>query len=86
MIKIFLTNCKNCGAPLSYHGGKSKCDYCGTEYLENTLTDIEIEGHKFYVGDIEVKIICPEIPHRDMHGQLIREKPKYKRRLTLIEY
>ena len=27
-----LTNCVNCGAPL--HG--SKCEYCGTEYPENS--------------------------------------------------
>lgn len=28
------TNCKNCGAPLHFdENGKSKCEYCGTEYL-----------------------------------------------------
>ena len=26
------TNCKNCGAPLSYEDGRWTCEYCGTPY------------------------------------------------------
>ena len=34
-----MTNCKNCGAPLT----NNKCEYCGTEYEEHkTITE------KFY--------------------------------------
>ena len=32
-ISMSYTNCKNCGAPLHFdENGKSKCEYCGTEY------------------------------------------------------
>ena len=32
-VEMSFTNCKNCGAPLHFdENGKSKCEYCGTEY------------------------------------------------------
>lgn len=36
-----ITNCKNCGAPLTNY----KCKYCGTEYNQNTINAYSGNGN-----------------------------------------
>ncbi len=42
------TNCKNCGAPLSYDGGLH-CEYCGTWFEHPAETVLYSDGRPAYV-------------------------------------
>lgn len=92
-----MTNCINCGAVLT----SNKCEYCGTIYETddknnvnlqgNTINDytveLVIEGQKclFYVSEID--IINGEFDaYRDSNGNIYKQQPRKRRKLTLIQY
>lgn len=87
-----ITNCVNCGAIL--HG--NVCEYCGTKYNDNGIsasfsTDdytgtmkLGNEEIKVYIGRMESNIIESDA-WMDAMGVLHRDKPKIKRKFTVIE-
>lgn len=87
-----MTNCVNCGAILR----GNKCEYCGTEYNSSAIVAnfqsndymgtlrIGNEEIQVYIGNMESHMIDSE-PHTDCSGYLHRERPKMKRKFTLIE-
>lgn len=86
------TNCVNCGAIL--HG--NICEYCGTEYNNSGIsasfgTDdymgvmkLGNEEINVYIGSMEAHLIGGNA-YRDANGNLHRDKPKMKRKFTVIE-
>lgn len=78
------TNCKNCGAPLSYKNGICHCEYCGTTY-HNEINDVFFYGDsKFAVESIEYDY--PLIyASRNIRGELCRNFARCKRKITLTE-
>lgn len=90
------TNCKNCGAPLSYGKNKyesiAKCKYCNTEYhidrlgkIEEYKVKIELFGeiHEFYIS--EVMVVPISEASRNTDGKLIRSNKYEKIKIKLIE-
>ena len=87
-----MTNCVNCGAPLS----GNKCPYCGTEYSGRNVVasfdrggytgTLTVDGKSFevYIAHMEAHTICADAG-RDMRGQLHMVNPIIKRRFTLVE-
>ena len=87
-----MTNCINCGAPLQ----GNQCEYCGTKYnlgavfaeFQNTdyMGTFKVDGEeiKVYISSMESRAIGGE-PRRDSDGILHRDKPKMKRKFTLVE-
>lgn len=79
-----LTNCKNCGAALSYKNGKHFCERCGMIYDGGNDLFVYIDGKQFYMATMEAHRI--DMPYSyDMKGRLIKGIPIYKRKITLIE-
>lgn len=68
-----MTNCKNCGAPIT----NGKCEYCGTEYETTTET--------YYTdcGNIEISMNIP-MPDNEALERLDKQLKKIERRL--IQY
>ena len=92
------TNCKNCGAPLTYHktdyGKTTKCKYCRQEYhidllgrVEEYKVKLEFMGEikDFYIAEWEIQKIYGDA-YRNIEGNLITSKPIKKIKLSLIEY
>lgn len=87
-----MTNCVNCGAIL--HG--NKCEYCGTEYNNSGVTasfgkddyvgimKLGDEEIKVYIGSMEGHFIGGD-SYRDCEGNLHIDKPRMKRKFTVIE-
>ena len=87
-----MTNCINCGAIL--HG--NVCEYCGTEYNNNGITasfnpndytgimKLGNEEITVYIGSMESHLISGE-SYRDCTGTLHGDRPKIKRKFTVIE-
>ena len=88
-----MTNCVNCGAPLS----GSKCTYCGTEYNDRgvvcTLSEEDCTGtlcvggkeYQGYLGNMEGHLIAGPNTGRDLSGRLHIDRGKLKHKFTLIE-
>lgn len=88
-----MTNCVNCGAIL--HG--NVCEYCGTECNDNGISasfhendytgtmKLGDEEIKVYIGHMESNIIESDV-WMDAMGVLHRDKPKMKRKFTVIEF
>ena len=87
-----MTNCVNCGAPLS---GR-KCTYCGTEYDDGvvvcTLSEDDYTGtlcvggheYKVYLVHMEGHVFSCE--GRDMEGRLCRINSQMKHKFELVEF
>lgn len=87
-----MTNCINCGAILR----GNICEYCGSEYKNGTISaDFQSDDYMgtlrigneeipVYIGNMESRMIDSE-PYTDCNGYLHRDKPKMKRKITLIE-
>lgn len=88
-------NCINCGAPLNINGNKViKCDYCGTEYnidpLTNKISEYMIEltimgkKRKFYIGDLTLNKIYGDC-YRNLDGSIHQHLISKKIKMNLIE-
>lgn len=87
-----MTNCVNCGAILC----GNKCEYCGTEYKDNGIyanfnaddymgtMNLGSEKINVYISSMESNLIG-EGSYLDSEGNLHRDKPKMKRKFTVIE-
>ena len=87
-----MTNCINCGAPLSGH----KCAYCGTEYAGNQIVadfnrndctgTLNIGGNEYrvYLSRMEAESISGG-GGRDLMGNFYRDKGRLIHTFTLIE-
>ena len=92
-----LTNCKNCGAPLTFnkndYGRTAKCKYCDTEYhldllgrVEEYKIKIEVMGkvREYYIGEMSFEPLyfdCTRLSDESLRYT----KPIYKTKLNLIE-
>lgn len=88
-----MTNCINCGAPLD----GDTCQYCGTRYTENGFVcdmekddctgTIRFDGktYQVYLGHVEGNMVCGGRTGRDASGRMHIDKPRIKRKFTLIE-
>jgi len=92
-----LTNCKNCGAPLTFnkndYGRTAKCKYCDTEYhldllgrVEEYKIKIDVMGkiREYYIGEMSFEPLF-DTAYRTIDGKLYYSKPIYKTKLNLIE-
>lgn len=87
-----MKNCVNCGAIL--HG--NKCEYCGTEYKDEKIRvdfgkndymgTMKINGEEIpvYIGHME-GFLCQGLYGRNIDGEIVGERPKMKRKFTVIE-
>ena len=87
-----MTNCINCGAPMSGH----KCAYCGTEYAGNQIVadfnkndctgTLNIGGNEYqvYLGKMEAESLFGGCG-RDIMGNLLYDKVRLIHTFTLIE-
>ena len=92
-----MTNCINCGAVLT----SNKCEYCGTIYKTDDKNNVNLQGNAindytvelvidgqvctFYVSEIDVFHDVLDT-YRDVQGNIYRQQPRKRRKLTLIEY
>lgn len=81
--------CINCGAPMN---GRSKCEYCGTEYGISSYINEGVGILHFNGEDIRVYLECvdanvfPIELGRDEDGNLVKVVHSDKRTFTLREF
>lgn len=88
-----VTNCPNCGAPIT----GLHCEYCGTQFKDRNIQgsidgnsfdgELEIGGqaYKVYLANMQVHSVFGPCVGRSLSGELLRDKIRYKRTFTLIE-
>lgn len=81
--------CINCGAPLN---GRSKCEYCGTEYGISANINEGVGVLHFNGEDIRVYLECvntdvfPVSAGRSIDGRMQKVNVKMQRTFTLREF
>lgn len=87
-----MTNCVNCGAILR----GNVCEYCGTEYKNNGISanfsandymgimKLGNEEIKVYISSMESQFVGGD-SQRNAQGIMCRNKPKTKRKFTMVE-
>lgn len=81
--------CINCGAPMN---GRSKCEYCGTEYGTSSYINAGIGILRFNGEDIRVYLesvdtdVFPVSAGRSIDGVMQKANVKMQRRFTLREF
>ena len=81
--------CINCGAPMN---GRSKCEYCGTEYGNSSYINGGVGILHFNGEDIRVYLdrvdtdVFPVSAGRSIDGVKLMQKVKMQRTFTLREF
>ena len=81
--------CINCGAPMN---GRSKCEYCGTEYGISANINEGVGVLHFNGEDIRVYLECvntdvfPVSAGRSIDGRMQKVNVKMQRTFTLREF
>lgn len=81
--------CINCGAPMN---GRSKCEYCGTEYGINSYINEGVgilhfngEDIKVYLESVDTDVLTTSAG-RNIDGRMQKVNVKMQRTFTLKEF